>query len=693
MHSPKFVLHFGAHHHIYSRGQMKDAAAYNIISGGTAWNQYWNMATEENFDDVQKTISQWAYQLVEIDMIQDKVDVTAYSIGSIYNNRNNVVIDSFHRYLNSAAPNQPTVTNNFSDSISLPLTITTTPFTSTANELLNSTEFQIAADRNFSIIKKNSYRHYEDLFGMASGSSPDSTADVNKDVDITTYLLPLGSLPNGWHYVRVRHRDRNLNWSLWSAIDSFKIYNSVYVNPLMATDTNRFTTGTPVTIHLTNGATHPNAWIGIYKKGQTPGVGAGTTVATVWAYTGSPSVSKTFNLTAADEYYAAYFIDGGYTEGAPRIHFYYGPQPELTTPNTNYNLGDTIPITYTNAPGLVKDWIGIFKVGMTPGGPASLKWSYTSGSNGTYNVTGLAKGYYFATYMLKDQYFEAADRLYFAVGDTITTLYTDRSVYNLGEYVSATWVDGPGNPKDWLGIYPAGLNPNTDTFISYTYIDGQPSGNSSISDSAIPHTPGNYFIVLFTNDSYDEVSNRVYFEMLGAPLPIDLISFTGVTQGLDHLLQWKVAGEKQQDQYYLQWSTDAKTFKTINTQPYYAASNGHYNYLNTLAATGQNYYRLMMVNAQGAETYSQTLQIHQDEHGENKVSLYPNPLTNGNKSVIESPYPIDKIEVVDMAGRTIYQSKNINDNRYSLLHQELPSGTYLIKIYSRKLYTLKLTVN
>jgi len=50
--SPKYFLHIGAHHHLYARGQMKEYPAYNIISGGTAWNQYWGMATEQNFDDV-----------------------------------------------------------------------------------------------------------------------------------------------------------------------------------------------------------------------------------------------------------------------------------------------------------------------------------------------------------------------------------------------------------------------------------------------------------------------------------------------------------------------------------------------------------------------------------------------------------------------------------------------------------------
>jgi hypothetical protein len=52
--SDKYLMHVGAHHHLYHRGQLKNSPTYQIISGGTAWDQYWGMSNEKDFDDVQK---------------------------------------------------------------------------------------------------------------------------------------------------------------------------------------------------------------------------------------------------------------------------------------------------------------------------------------------------------------------------------------------------------------------------------------------------------------------------------------------------------------------------------------------------------------------------------------------------------------------------------------------------------------
>lgn len=700
MQSPKFFLHVGAHHHLYARGQMKDVPAYNIISGGTAWDQYWGMATEQNFDDVQKTISNWAYQLVDLNMPEDRIDVTTYSIGSIYKHLDNKVIDSFHRYRNHALPATPSITNTFPDSLQLPLTITGSAFQSPSGELLNSTEFQVALDRSFNAMEKNGYRHYEDLFGIVPGANPDTTQDQNLGVNINEYTLPAGSIPNGWHYVRLRHRDRNQSWSAWSATDSFKVYNSVVVNPAIVLDTNRYQPGQTIRVTFTNGSPDAGAWIGIYKKGQTPG----SVNSTAWSYTNATSGTKNYTLSQPGEYYAAYFINSGYTEGAPRQPFYYGPTVQLSTTLTNYNVGQTVPLSFSNGPALAKDWIGIYKIGMVPGSgnPASIKWAYataspsttagTSVAAATFNVTGLPKGYYFAAYLLGDQYFEAGPRTYFSVGDTITTLTTNKTTYNLGEYISATWLDGPGNPKDWLGIFHEGANPNVDTLLSYTYIDGQPNGNHDIPQANMPQQAGNYFIVLFTNDSYNEVSNRVSFEMVGTPLPLHLLDFNGKIEGMSHLLSWQVAGEDPQERYTLQHGTNGKDYADIYNTRVNLSLNGHYSYMNDETAKGENYYRLKMTSADGKETFSQVVKMHQNENGENTVSVYPNPVKSSNRSVIESPYPIDQIDILDIKGQMIYQSKNINNNRFSLLHQDLPPGTYIIRIHSRKLYTAKLVI-
>ncbi len=706
--SPKYFLHIGAHHHLYARGQMKDAPAYNIISGGTAWNQYWGMATEQNFDDVQKTISNWAYQLVDVDMVHDKVDVTSYSIGSIYTRDagifiDNRVIDSFHRYKNLAAPVKPDITNVFPDSLQLPVTITGSPFSSPAGELLNSTDFQVALDRSFNVIEKTNYRHFEDLFGKVTGANPDTTTDQNLGINILEYTVAQGAIPNGKHYVRVRYRDRNESWSSWSDVDSFKVYNSVNVNPLIRLDTNRFAAGSTIHVAFSNGSASAAAWIGIYKKGQTPG---SSTASVTWQYTNGANGTMNFTLTQSNEYFAAYFSGVGYAEIAPRVPFYYGAIPTLSIPASHYNVGQSIPVSFAGAPALNKDWIGLYKIGQTPGGPTSIKWSYTTANGqtpgtgnpniagGVFNVTNLPKGYYFASYFLLDAYTEATQRVYFSVGDTITKLTINKTIYDLGEYISASWIDGPGNAKDWLGIYPD--TASNDNFVSYTYIEGRPAGSKNIADTSMPSVPGNYYIVLFTNDSYDEVSNRVTFQMMnGSVIPVRLTDFTGRAEGMSHLLEWKVEGEEPTDRYVLQRRINATDFADIYSTAAIPALHGNYSYLYGTPAKGANYYRLKMISADGVSKYSRIVKINQSndrDAEQNIVNVYPNPVQQGSRSVIESAYPIRQIDILNASGQIIFQSKNINDNKFSLLHQDLPAGTYFVKIYSKEIYTAKLVV-
>lgn len=508
-----------------------------------------------------------------------------------------MLIDHFHRKLGLAAPTTPTITNVFPDSVALPLTINGSTFNSTAGELLNSTEYQISQTNSFSTTEEDVLRDYENLFGSAG--APDTSVDVNQGVNILNYTINSGQVPNGWHYVRTRYRDRNLNWSNWSPIDSFKVYGSINSDPILELDQVAYELSDTIHASYANGPGISTDWIGIYLQGQTPG----GPPSTVWSYVSGTSGVEDFQLTTAGQYFAAFFTNDGYTEVAPRVNFYAGPIPIVTTDTNFYNSGNSVDVHFANAPGFADDWIGVYKVGMVPGVDASVQWQYTSGGNsGTLNFPGLADGYYFTNYFLEDGYTEPGSRVYFQVGDSITQLFIDQSIYNIGEYITCTWMDGPGIVKDWLGVFDSTANPQIDPLISYTYIDGLPAGTLALQDTALPTTPGSYFVSLFTNDSYTEVSNRCYFRIIdtNSTASIPLID------------------------------------------------------------------------------------------GSNPVKLYPNP-TNGD-ATIECVYPIEKIELLNSSGQVVYKSRNINDQHFNLISQQLPAGVYYIRIYTRMTYTLKLIV-
>ncbi|WP_153399486.1 fibronectin type III domain-containing protein [Chryseobacterium vaccae] len=600
--SGKYLMHVGAHHHLYHRGQLKNTPNYQIISGGTAWDQYWGMSNEQDFDDVQKTLTDWTYQIVEVDIPTGKVDVECYSIGGIYNRKYNELVDTFHRYKNQPQPAKPSVANTFSGPVTLPLTLDGSAFVSNNGEQLNTTQFLISKAPDFSVIEKEVYRDYENWFGKDGNGTPDKTKNLNAGVDITKVTLPANSISNGTYYVKVRYRDRNLEWSDWSEVKQFEITGSVVSNPTFTLDKTEYTQNEPITGTYTGGPGNQQDWVGIYKKGQTPS----TTTSQGFVYTNGQTAGTALfsnGLPNKGQYFAGFFANNEYTEITPRKNFYVGPKVQLQTTADTYPVGGTVVINFSNGPNLVKDWIGIYKMGQTPGTNTSIKWSYVTTPSGTLNFTGLPKGYYYAQYLLEDGYTGIGDKVFFKVGDIVTELWINKPVYTLGENITASWTDSPGIIKDWLGIYPQNIQTPDDNFVSYTYFDGITQGTKSIQGTAVPATPGNYYMVMFTNDSYTEVSNRVQFQV---------------------------------------------------TSP--------------------------------------TLGIEEAKATEKNVVLYPNPTKPGEPTFIKSDYPIEKIELVSASGELLYESKNINNQRFSLVNENLPKGVYFVKVHTRKLFTLKLIV-
>lgn len=525
--SPKYLMHIGGHHHLYARGQSKDSPVYNVISGGASYDQFWETSTEQDMDDVQKTIPNWSYNIIDIDVPNGKVDVDAYSIGSANGPKNNFLIDQFHRYKNKAIPSKPSFTNAFGDSLQLPYTITGSAFSSPANELLNSTEFQIASSKTFTAPEKDIYRDYEDLFGYAVMA--DSSKDQNLGLTITNLDLAKWSIPNGKYYVRVRYRDRNLEWSPWSAIDSFKVVKSVSGPTTLVTDKKSYELTDSVKASYSNGPGEAKDWIGLFSTGTEPA--AGVAVDSIHA-TGNNGFVSFKNIKTTGQYYVAYFTNGTYTELAPRVPIFVGSIPVVTTNKSNYIVGDTVSVNYTHIPDLAYDWIGVYKVGSTLNGIAPNNWKYINSLSGApLKVANLEKGYYFASYFLQDTYQEAGERTYFTIDekttDTITNLVLDKAIYKLGESIQATWIDAPGLAKDELIIYTAGSTPGTSTPISSQYTNAVASGTLVLSGNVVPKSPGEYFISMYTNDVFKEISNRVSFKV------IDTIITSTIKQAAD----------------------------------------------------------------------------------------------------------------------------------------------------------------
>ena len=212
----KFALHIAGHHHLYSRGQFKDHPGYHIISGGTAWPQYWGDSSNEiDHEETQGSWSNFAYQIIEIDNPNKAMKVQSYSIGSLTTTKNNVMLDEFHMKRDQAVPNKPSITNTISTNLTLPYTFNSSAYSTTSGEDYNSTQFQISANASFSVLERDVFRNRDNYYGKLDGKK-DETKNIGEGAGIFNLTIGTNQLNNGTHYIRVSHRDKSLNWSAWS---------------------------------------------------------------------------------------------------------------------------------------------------------------------------------------------------------------------------------------------------------------------------------------------------------------------------------------------------------------------------------------------------------------------------------------------------------------------------------------------
>lgn len=95
------------------------------------------------------------------------------------------------------------------------------------------------------------------------------------------------------------------------------------------------------------------------------------------------------------------------------------------------------------------------------------------------------------------------------------TAQTWYSAYFPGEDIQVDFQDGPGNPKDWIGIYPEGSEPGSVNSTLWQYVNGsQTSGvgykEGTLTFSGGLETAGNWNVYLLLNDGYTILASNAF---------------------------------------------------------------------------------------------------------------------------------------------------------------------------------------
>jgi hypothetical protein len=91
----------------------------------------------------------------------------------------------------------------------------------------------------------------------------------------------------------------------------------------------------------------------------------------------------------------------------------------------------------------------------------------------------------------------------------------DHHEYLPGERISVLFGGGPGNTKDWIGIYPEGVVPGSQSSTLWRYVDNTGSGTLGLTEGAVSFAnglnfPGFWTAFLLENDGYTVLAESTF---------------------------------------------------------------------------------------------------------------------------------------------------------------------------------------
>lgn len=162
-------------------------------------------------------------------------------------------------------------------------------------------------------------------------------------------------------------------------------------------------------------------------------------------------------------------------------------------------------------------------------------------------------------------------------------------------------------------------------------------------------------------------------------LPLTLLEFNGQAVNEKVVLKWKTAEEVNTSHFNIERSTDGQHYAAIGNITAAGSGTGNYSFTDANAVNGNNYYRLKMIDIDGAYKYSPVVIVKFASKG--KVTISPVPATSHVIFAISDRSLVgQRAQVFSPAGNLVASLVLTISNRIEIAH--LPSGIYTIKTSS-----------
>lgn len=169
------------------------------------------------------------------------------------------------------------------------------------------------------------------------------------------------------------------------------------------------------------------------------------------------------------------------------------------------------------------------------------------------------------------------------------------------------------------------------------------------------------------------------------PLPVSLLSFTGVLSGSKVDLAWQTTSEYSIDQFIVERSNDGISFSQLSSQPaqFNNGNGGAYTTIDNYPYSGINYYRLKTLDKNGSFAYSSTIKIKTTDRQNTLTKLYPNPVSDVLNVQLQSNSRMQvSFVILDVAGKQVGVQQNVLStgiNDLQINCNNLAAGTYILR--------------
>lgn len=269
-----------------------------------------------------------------------------------------------------------------------------------------------------------------------------------------------------------------------------------------------------------------------------------------------------------------------------------------------------------------------------------------------------------------------------AAGLLIGSSITDKNLYlmNAGTPVGSNYASATG----WSGTNTIAVYGSNSDLWGTTWTPAQINApNFGVALSAEMKAG---LASLFLTANVDAVSITVYYT--SSPLPVELVSFSGVQEAQTIKLQWQTASEKNNAYFEVEKMNDDLIWQSMEKIP----GHGNTSVINTYstydyAPSPISYYRLKQMDNNHQPDYSPIISVDYVPEPVKALLLYPSPVTDVLHVTCNSV--IETVEVISGNGNVSGQDIPAGEKMIQLNIASFPEGLYLLKVYTKKEVLIK----